>query len=295
MAGQIIGNCTQEVVHSGRENCSVIPGPTKHLLFHPANALYPLEREAFIEQLPAFLVSDPNTDRITPVGPISGNTPSGGDLVTTAPGNYGGTVTTGVNPTTVEYQIDNGTPCMYKELSKWNRRTMRVFEADDAGLIMGTVRTTGGKEGFAGYLVTIFVREVKATGTEKYQLWINLDYSANYEIEKQNRHGFMLGLENIPSGLLGLRLVAGQNGTATVTTDCGGEDVTAKYGEDWATSTFINSTGSNPTAVTWDGEANALTITPAGEYKVADAQALEAAEISGYEGINTYATITASA
>lgn len=293
MSGQIIGNCGQEVVHSGRENCGVIPGPTKHLLFHPANATYAMDKDALIAALGDLATADPNVDRITPVSPVSGNTPSGGDLATSPPGNYGGTGVTGINPTTVAYQINNGTPCMFKELSKWNRRTLRVFHVDDRAMIFGTVRSVGGTEKFAGHLVTAYAYEVQATGTDQYQLWINLDYSANYENEKMNRHGFELGAENIPSGLLGLRLVASGSGVKVVT-ECGGEDVTATYADEWDVSTFVSSTGTTPTAATYSAGAGTLAITPAGSYRVADAAALEAAGISGYEGSTQFATVTSA-
>lgn len=291
--GQIINKCGDENVHPGKGNCTVPPGKVKYLLLTAPNAVYPMDPDEFIAGLPGY-VTDPGMLRMVPIGSVSGNDPSGGDIITTAPGNYGGTETVGINQKSVSYQIEGADKCQYKELSKLNRKTKRVFEFTDSGYVEGTVRMVGNPPvpGFAGYLGKIYVWETKATGTEPYKVYLTVDYSADYESENQNSHSFEVGVGNFPSGLQGVSVEVVEGGTVRIVTSCGGEDITAMYGDDWDIAAFVNETGGNPTTATFNAQTGLITLAPTGKYRVANADVLNGLNIIGYEGSNIYVQVT---
>ena len=108
-------------------------------------------------------------------------------------------------------------------------------------------------------------------------------------------HAFEVGLPNVPDGLIGVALKAGATGTASVVTACGGEDITAEYGDKWKANMFINDSGTAATTATFDLATGLLSIAPAGKYRVASASVLEAGDILGLDGVGEYADVSASA
>ena len=273
MIGQIKGLCDKTQVHARQGDCDLVPGKTINLFVSKKSATYPLDDASFSTAFGGYASVD-GLLRLVPVGPISGNEPSGGELATSEAGNYGGTVTIGVNAMSVSYQVAGASPCLYKELAKLNRQTRRIFHGDDAGVVWGTLVKVGNAYLRAGFLGTLYVREVEATGTTPYQIFVNVDYSTAYEAERKNRVGTYIGSENYPEGLIGIVLKAGTAaGTATVETVCSGQDITADFATEWDTTMFVSDAGAAPTSVTY--VAGILTFAPSGKYKIAGSTSLK--------------------
>ena len=106
-------------------------------------------------------------------------------------------------------------------------------------------------------------------------------------------NAFEVGLNKIPDGLIGVRLKKGTgSGKATVVTVCGGEDVTADYGDKWAAELFLNESGEAPTSATFDAGTGLITFDPVASYRVASASVLAGADIDGLEGVDELVSLT---
>lgn len=289
--GQIKGNCQAETPLTGSGSCPKQEGKVSALIVTGLNALYPMDQTEFSEALSGY-VSDPGVLRMYPVKDIVGMTLSGGDINAPDLGTYGGPAPTNLNAKNVAYQINAG-DCLYKELAKFNKRKMRLFRVDDQGYIYGTVVVRGGVEYFAGFEVTLYAVRTPTDGSTAYNLSLYAYYTPNNEAEEKNMNAFEVGLANVPDGLLGVVLKKGATGlTATVETVCGGEDVTAEYGDKWTTDMFLNNSGSKPTTVTFSSDTGLLTFAPAGSYRVASAKVLEAGDIVGLEGVDQFVALS---
>lgn len=289
--GQIKGNCAADTPYTGLGNCPKGEGPTSALLLTDKDALFPLDSEEFITKLSDY-VNGAESPKIYPIKGIVGITPSGGDINAPDLGTLGGPRPSNLNALNVAYQIEGG-DCLYKELAKLNKRNMRMFRVDDEGYVYGTIVVRGGEKYFAGFEVTLYATKTIPDGSNSYNLSLWAYYSRNNENEEKNLNGFEVGLQAIPDGLIGVVLKAGAvAGTATVETICGGDDITADWGEKWTKDMFVTATGVNPTTVSFNEATGALVITPTGEYRVAPASILAVGEIEGLDGAPVYATIT---
>ncbi len=172
---------------------------------------------------------------------------------------------------------------------------MRVLRVDDEGFVYGTVVVRDGKNYFAGFEATLYAVRTPTDGSTAYNLSLYAYYTPSNESEEKNMHAFEVGLPNVPDGLIGVALKAGATGTASVVTACGGEDITAEYGDKWKANMFINDSGTAATTATFDSATGLLSIAPAGKYRVASASVLEAGDILGLDGVGEYADVSASA
>lgn len=285
--GQIQGNCQQDIPHTGIGNCNVKEGKTVALLITGYNAYYPLDNEQFIANLETYVTQEGNL-RMFPVNSVIANTISGGDINAPEAG-FSGPQPTNLNVMNVVYQVDAGN-CFYKEISKLNRRKVRVFRIDDQGYIFGTVVVRNGVNHFAGFEATSYAYITPTDGTTITAINLAIYYGANYEKELQNMNAFEI--PEVPSGLIGVMLQKGAtSGTAKVVGSCDGEDYTSDYSAEWADVMFINSTGANPTNVVYSEATGELTFTPAASYRVANASVLAAGDIIGLEGIDTLTSL----
>lgn len=261
------------------------------LILTALNAVYPTDPAEFIAGLSGW-ISASDSSRMFPIKGVVAGALNGGDIATAELGTYGGSAPIGINQLNIAYQFDAG-DCFYKELFKVRKRKMRMFRVDDEGYVYGTIVTRGDKEYVAGFEVTLMPLYTQSDGSTETTIGLTAYYSVNYEFELAAKNGVNVGLNSIPDGLIGLVLKAGETaGTAYVITSCSGEDVTAEYGDDWSTEMFLNNSGGNPTTVTFKKESGELTIAPAGSYKVASASVLAAGNIIGYEGVDTYTSVT---
>lgn len=289
--GQIIGNCRAEVPRTGMGSCDIKEGKTVALIITDLNAYYPIDSEEFIQNLDGY-VSDPGVLRMYPIKKVISSPRTGGDLNIVDNGTYGGSVVINLNGLYVAFQIDSG-DCMYKELAKFNTRNMRALRVDDQGRLWGTVITRGAVDYYAGFEISLYALKTGTDGSTAYNLSLYAFYTSQNESEEINNQAFEVGINNIPDGLLGVRLVAGTTtGTATVVRSCGGDDQTVRYGEDWTEDMFLTETGTTPTSVTFNASTGLLTIAPAGSYRVAPANVLSEGNIIGLDGEAIYATIT---
>ena len=294
MLGTIQSNCNNSgVPYTGIGSCPKKEGKVSALLLTGVNAFYPMDKDEFVQGLSGYVTTN-DALKMYPVKGVVGLTINGGDINAPELGTYGGAMPTNLNAKNVAYQIDAG-DCLYKELSKLNKRKMRVFRVDDEGYVYGTVVVRDGVNYFAGFEATVYTVRTSTDGSTAYNLSLYAYYTPNNESEEQNMNAFDVGLPNIPDGLLGVILKAGTNGTASVMTACGGEDITAEYGDDWEASMFINESGTAATTATFNSATGLLTIAPAGKYRIAGASVLESGNIFGLDGVPEYADITASA
>lgn len=279
MAGNIPGVCITGTPYTGNERCPKSERQTIALELTDPAARYPVDEETFNSELNGYVVTK-GINRIYPISGILSNELSGGDVTTSDVG-FSGSQPISTAQVTESYQID-GSDCLYKELSKFNGRKMRVFRVDADNYIYGTILTRDGVESFAGFMAYIWVRRVKSTGTDNYQLFVDVYYSNTYDSELKNLNAF--ALSEIPEGLVAVR-VESVTGGLQVVGNCSGVDYTTTYGEEWASDMFINSSGEAATAVVYSENTGLLTITPTGTYRVADASVLQAGGIYGITGI----------
>lgn len=256
------------------------------LLITPLNAAYSPEKEAFLSEIEAGIKAG-GSSRVYPVKNVLGVTINGGDINAPEVGTYGGVAPTGLNAKNVVFQVDGG-DCLYKELAKLNKRKVRVFRVDDDGYVYGTMLADGR---FAGFEATSYSTRTTTDGSTAYNLSLTVYYTPNLEAEEKNMNAVKVGLNAIPNGLIGLKLIPGSATTkAKVVTSCGGDDVTEQFATEWSTTAFVKEGGGNPTSATYaDGE---ITFDSAGSYRVAGAEVLEGLDITGFDGVNEFVSIS---
>ena len=262
MLGSIKSNCgAMGTPYTGLGSCPKKEGKVSALLITGKNALYPMESEDFVSGLSGY-VTTADALKMYPIKGVVGMTINGGEVNAPDLGTYGGPVPTNLTAKNIAYQVDAG-DCLYKEISKFNKRKMRVLRVDDEGFVYGTVVVRDGKNYFAGFEATLYAVRTPTDGSTAYNLSLYAYYTPSNESEEKNMHAFEVGLPNVPDGLIGVALKAGATGAAT-------------------TATFDSATG-------------LLSIAPAGKYRVASASVLEAGDILGLDGVGEYADVSASA
>lgn len=285
MLGQVKGSCGSEVVFTGAGSCPKQEGKVSALIVTGLNGFYALKDDEFKTSLEGHVIEN-GPLRMYPIKDVVGMVISGGDINAPDLGTYGGPAPTNLNAKNVAYQINAG-DCLYKELAKFNRRKMRVFRVDSDGFVYGTVVVRNGERYFAGFEATLYAVRTVTDGSTAYNLSLFAYYTPNNEDEERNMHAFNVGLVAIPDGLLGVSLQKGaSSGKAKVVTVCGGEDVTADYGDKWKADMFLNAAGVAPTTVTYDASSGLLTFEPAAAYRVASAGVLSKGDIPGLEGVD---------
>lgn len=287
MIGTIESNCKTATPLTGAESCSKQEGKVSAIIATGLNAFFPLGKEEFISELSANVYAV-GVNRIYPIKNIVGMTINGGDINAPDLGTYGGPMPTGLNAKNVAYQINAG-DCMYKELAKMNRRKCRIFRVDDEGYVYGTVVKRGEEYFFAGFEATLYALRVPTDGSTAYNLSLYAYYTPNNEDEEKNMTALNIGLVNVPDGLIGVVLKP-VGDSASVITQCGAEDITTEYGNKWDVKMFINKEGSSPTTVTYNESTGLLTISPAGEYRIASASVMKN-DIPGIEGVSEFVKV----
>lgn len=282
MAGNIPGMCITGNPNTGNERCAKKERETIGLILTDPAARYPFDAETFNSELNGYIVTN-GIRRIYPISDVLGIDSSGGDTTTSDIG-FSGTRPIRTSQVVRTYQIEGG-DCLYKELSKFNGKQMRLFRVDADQYIYGTAIKERDADYFAGFLGYVWVRSIESTGTDEYQFYLEFYYSNKYDTEKQNMHAFPLS--EIPQGLIAVRLesVTGTPAGAKVVANCSGTDYTSEYGEDWEANMFINASGVAAESVVFNESTGLLTITPTGTYRVADAAVLQSGGIYGLTGI----------
>lgn len=275
MAGTIQGLCVTGTPYTGTPRCEKTESTTDALIFHDPKARYPLDPETFIDGLDEW-VYDTGLNRIYPVGGVLYNAESGGDVNTYDTGSGFASPTTLAQKITT-FTIDGG-DCLYKQLAKLEGRTWRVFRVDVDGYIYGTVVD----DQFAGFLCKVKVRRLQATGSDAYQLYLDVYYTNKLEKEEKNLHAFEIG--NAPEGLVPV-VVKAVTGGSQVVGECSQVDYTSNYANEWTAPMFTQATGTAAESVTYNATTGLLTIAPAGTYRVADASVLADAGITGLTGV----------
>jgi hypothetical protein len=285
MKGFVAGNCNNnDAAHTKVGECAMFEGSPQGILIADKNASFPVEQEAFNTAIQAAIYAAP-PGRITPI--MSGIyvlAVSGGDLRTAQEG-FGPEMPNGINSLREDYTIAEGGYCLYKQLSKLNKKQVRIFKIDQANIAYGTITEIGGVDKMRGYLATIGVSRRLNTGEQTGAIILSILYSTNFQNEDFNAQS--ISLTGTIEGLSGIVLKKTTAGKAKVVLACSGEDLTEEYGSDLAVATlYKNPTGGNPTSVAY--AAGELTFTPAAKYRIVDAAALKVAGIEGYEGENDY-------
>lgn len=287
--GSINSKCGKEDIYTNEGDCKTLRKPIIALLVSGLNAVYPTDEEEFkqgFEGVDGYLYTQ-GKNKLIPITPIAMTAQNGGDAVPEDVG-YGETSVVTYNPESNVYRINAG-ECLYKELVKYNGKKVRIFEIDQDLQMFGTAISETEQR---GYLVELGVRKVRATATTSAHIELTVYNSVNYINEDKNAN--MINLDRVPEGFIPVKLIAGSEaGSAKVIQSCDGVDITAMYGTDWDTSMFVNRTGVNPTSVSYVEDGEYLTIQPAGDYRVANADKLFSGGIEGVSGVNKFATITA--
>lgn len=282
--GKIIGKCGQEKPYTGKGNCPKGEGKTMGIIVTGLNSYFPLEQTEFENNLIGY-VSSEGANWMSPITNIVEDTPSGDDFAVSTIG-YGGARPTGLNQASTIFRVSLG-ECFYKEISKLDKKDVRIFRYDDEGYIYGTVKTIDNIDYFAGFEAVIFSAPLKSTGNDStYGVNLGVWYGNNYRQERIDSHAFPI---NFPDGLTAVTLQKGTaTGTATVIEVCGGQDLTNMF--DWTDpSIFANPSGTAPTTVALtNGE---LTFDPVAAYRIKDAAALQAQDIPGLAGVAEFVNL----
>lgn len=286
--GRIASNCSDSSVRTGLTNCDRQPGRITALGLTLISALFPTDEQEFNDALEGY-VSD-TALRLMPVKGVAGATRNGGDINAPELGTYGGARPIGQNAVNIAYTIDGGM-CLYKELSKLNGRTVRVFELDADNYLFGTVVTKANTDYFAGYEGQVYVTFTPTDGSALGYITLTVYYHISHEKELQNTMSLQLP-NGLPDGLVGVELEKVGTDRVKVFTVCDHTDVTDIYKDEWAASMFVTKDGTDATTATYsDG---VIKLAPTGEYRVADASVLAAGDITGLDGAETYVSITAA-
>lgn len=285
--GRIASNCSDSSVRTGLTNCDRQPGRITALGLTPISALFPTDEQEFNDALEGY-VSDAAL-RLMPVKGVAGATRNGGDINAPELGTYGGARPIGQNAVNIAYTIDGGM-CLYKELSKLNGRTVRVFELDADNYLFGTVVSKANIDYFAGYEGQVYVTFTPTDGSALGYITLTVYYPISHEKEVQNTMSLQLP-NGLPDGLVGVELELEGADSVKVFTVCDHTDVTDIYKDEWEASMFVTKEGTEATTATYaDG---VIRLAPSGEYRVADASVLAAGNITGLDGAGMYVTITA--
>lgn len=291
--GTIESTCEEDKIRSAIAECDIPEGRTQALLISGRNALYPMDKEEFLDNLESYVHTDGSL-KLTPIKEIVGTTLNGGDINAPDLGTYGGASPTNLNARNDAFQINAG-DCLYKELLKFNKRKVRIFRVDDAGRVYGTVVTQNGVDYFAGFKATLYTMRTRTDGSTSNNLSVYVYYTADNEDEEKNMQAINAGLSNIPDGLTGAYLVAQADGTVKVLTSCGGNDITEEYSTDWTPEMFVTEAGVAATSAAYNAGTKTIAITPAGSYKIASSEVLFSADIVGLDGVDIYVPVTAPA
>lgn len=285
--GSIASDCSDNRVRTGLTNCDRQPGRITALGLTPISALFPTDEQEFNDALEGY-VSD-TALRLMPIKRVNQATRNGGDINAPEMGTYGGARPIGQNAVNIAYQIDGGM-CLYKELSKLNGRTVRVFEMDADNYLFGTVVTKAKTDYFAGYEGQVYVTFTPTDGSALGYITLTVYYPISHEKEVQNAMSIQLP-NGMPDGLVGVELAAAGADSVKVFTVCDHTDVTDIYKDDWDTSMFVTKEGTDATTATYaDG---VIKLAPTGEYRIANAAVLAAGNITGIDGVEKYVNITA--
>ncbi|WP_278672076.1 hypothetical protein [Alistipes indistinctus] len=202
MLGSIKSNCgAMGTPYTGIGSCPKKEGKVSALLITGKNALYPMESEDFVSGLSGY-VTTADALKMYPIKGVVGMTINGGEINAPDLGTYGGPVPTNLTAKNIAYQVDAG-DCLYKEISKFNKRKMRVLRVDDEGFVYGTVVVRDGKNYFAGFEATLYAVRTPTDGSTAYNLSLYAYYTPSNESEEKNMHAFEVGLPNVPDGLIG--------------------------------------------------------------------------------------------
>ena len=284
--GTIQGRCDDmSQPHTKIGGCADSEGTARTLFFTNNDTLFDADGELFEKELSEGVYKS-GAGRVIPVNNLIDVANDGGDLNVSQKG-WGPPMPIGLNSFRQNYVIRVGVDCLFKQLSKMNKRSLRVIRLDEKSIAYRTAITSSGKlktRGFA--LDSVYVELIEATASDPAEIHLSLFYSANYEKEKINKHSTFVNDEI--EGLTGVFLEMGSAaGKAKVRVVCSGDDITSIHGSKFATATlYQNPTGGNPTTVAYaNGE---LTFTPVGKYRILDAAKLKTALIEGLEGENMY-------
>ena len=274
--------------HTRQSGCSVFEGIPDGLYFTDPGGLFDPDIDLFNTELKDAVYAS-GVGRIIPVFGLTAVTQNGGDIATNKEG-WGPEMPLRMNAYREDYIIPTGGECLYKQLSKLNKRSVRVFRLDQKLNLFGTAVKKDGDLKWRGFLLnSVYVTPRKETEGQVAATVLSLFYSVNYENELINKHSVQLSEKT--EGLSGIYLEKGSGaGKAKVRITCSGEDVTSVYGSKLAVaSLYLNDSGTHPTSVSYaNGE---LTVSPSGKYKISDAETLKNAGIEGYEGENTYTNL----
>lgn len=269
-------------------SCDVEPGLIVGLFATPVDATFPVSETEFNTQLPGNIASG----KIIPIMGIEGAVPTGGDLATNTT-NYGTNIPVVINPPSIPYQILSGGACLEKELAKLNKGKMRFMWIEASGRLWRHITVNAAGEevamGFKG--IAMFYPTLAQNNTTPYMKYFNVAYGAVWYDEWLNKD--LINSDPNAQGLMGIKLEAGDPGTARIVGVCSGQDYGVEIAamlDGVATDMFIPT----PTTVAINPDTGLVTISPAGAYRIAGAEALDAMNVIGFDGLPETTEITAA-
>jgi hypothetical protein len=287
MSGFIRSKCDAgQKVYTKVGECAMFEGTPAGFILHHKDEVFPVDEAAFNTKIQSGIIAAGNA-RVTPlIGSITDYQVTGGDVKTSQEG-FGPETPIDINAKRVDYIINSGGLCLLRQLKKLNGREVRLFQVDKTNMAYGTIATIGSAEVFRGFLARVWAAKRDNNGSQNGAIIFSVFYGANYGNEENHLASAELTQEY--EGLTGVILKKTASGKAKFIIACSGEDLTATYGATLADATlYRNDAGAAPSTVAYNAPTEDLTFSPAGKYRIADAAALIAEGIEGYEGEDEY-------
>lgn len=286
--GKIQSNCAAEsVVHTRVGDCDVNLSLVTSILVTSLDFTFPTDDPAaFLAAIKTGILAG----RVVPIGGIEGANLTGGDVQNYS-AEYGTNIPTGLNPTTIAYNLIRGGSCLEKELTALNRKQRRFIWLDSAGMAWGEATADGLGRGFVGSIMV--THTLPTAQNAPYLKYFNVAYTAAHETEWANR--FAIESPSEFDGLMGAVLQqTATAGVMKIVNPCSGEDVGITYAAEWAPGAFADSTGAAPTSATMNPDTGVLTIAPTtASFRILGAAILDGMDIIGLDGLNTFVSAAA--
>ena len=295
-----IGGCpADKQLFTGSGNCDVHKGYIKTLLVTKQNAKYEVPADgnldAIIKESVGLPFAHPNKMWIVS-DIITNGAPEGGDNITSAAGERGGSHVVGQNPMSVTYSVKHSM-CKQAAMLKFKGLNVRVMEIDENKKVFGIAEDVNGARYLKGYKANLWVSTTPATASADALINVMVAHDVNYFTEEQPYESNGI-IETAPKALQSAQLVKTGVGRAKLLSPCSSEDLGAIFGSLLDKTAFIAKSGIE-FDVTFDATASEYVFTTTfdvpipniDEFKLAPVADLYALNVLDVEGIDTYVSL----
>lgn len=295
-----IGGCpADKQLFTGSGNCDVSKGYVKTLLITKQNAKYAVPADgnldAIIKESVGLPFAHPNKMWVI-ADIITNGAPEGGDNITSAAGERGGSHVVGQNPVSVTYSVKHSM-CKQAAMLKFKGLNVRVLEVDENKKVFGIAEDVNGTRYIKGYKANLWVSTTPATASADALINVMVAHDVNYFTEEQPYESNAI-IESAPKGLQSAQLVKTGVGKAQLLSPCSGEDLGAIFGSLLDKTAFVAKSGIEFN-VTFDATESEYVFTTTSEepipnvdeFKLAPVADLYELNVLDVEGVDAYVSL----